>query len=265
VLDTAGRYLARAPLRSDVQAVYVGLRPLVKGEGKTSTLSRDHMIHVDGSGLLTVTGGTNSGTAPVITQQPSNQTVTVGGTATFSVTATGSPVLSYLWLKSPATLVSSSTSPMLTLSNVQPSSAGNYFVIVSNMFGTAASSNAVLTVTNQSSGTAPVITQQPSNQTVTVGGTATFSVTATGSPVLRYLWFLSPATLVANSTSPTLTISNVQPSNAGHYFVIVSNAFGSAASSNVVLTVTNGSSTGSCIPPVSGLVAWWPGEPAECG
>src|SRR6185437_16267891 len=57
VLDTAGRYLARAPLRSDVQAVYVGLRPLVKGEGKTSTLSRDHMIHVDGSGLLTITGG----------------------------------------------------------------------------------------------------------------------------------------------------------------------------------------------------------------
>lgn len=57
VLDTAGRYLARAPLRRDVQAVYVGLRPLVKGEGKTSTLSRDHMIHVDGSGLLTITGG----------------------------------------------------------------------------------------------------------------------------------------------------------------------------------------------------------------
>jgi glycerol-3-phosphate dehydrogenase len=57
VLDTAGRYLTRAPSRSDVQAVYVGLRPLVKGEGKTSTLSRDHVIHVDSSGLLTITGG----------------------------------------------------------------------------------------------------------------------------------------------------------------------------------------------------------------
>jgi glycerol-3-phosphate dehydrogenase len=33
------------------------LRPLVKGEGRTSTLSRDHIIHVDGSGLLTITGG----------------------------------------------------------------------------------------------------------------------------------------------------------------------------------------------------------------
>ncbi|MGA8042996.1 MAG: glycerol-3-phosphate dehydrogenase/oxidase [Terracidiphilus sp.] len=57
ILDTAGRYLTRPPTRADVLAVYVGLRPLVRGEGKTSALSRDHVIHVDGSGLLTITGG----------------------------------------------------------------------------------------------------------------------------------------------------------------------------------------------------------------
>ncbi len=57
VLETAGRYLSRPPTRADVLAVYVGLRPLVKGEGKTSALSRDHVIHVDTSGLLTITGG----------------------------------------------------------------------------------------------------------------------------------------------------------------------------------------------------------------
>jgi glycerol-3-phosphate dehydrogenase len=57
ILETAGRYLTRPPSRADVLAVYVGLRPLVKGEGKTSALSRDHTIHVDGSGLLTITGG----------------------------------------------------------------------------------------------------------------------------------------------------------------------------------------------------------------
>jgi glycerol-3-phosphate dehydrogenase len=57
VLETAGRYLTRPPTRADVLAVYVGLRPLVKGEGKTSALSRDHVIHVDTSGLLTITGG----------------------------------------------------------------------------------------------------------------------------------------------------------------------------------------------------------------
>ena len=57
ILETASRYLSRPPRREDVLSVYVGLRPLVKGEGKTSTLSRDHVIHVDPSGLLTITGG----------------------------------------------------------------------------------------------------------------------------------------------------------------------------------------------------------------
>jgi glycerol-3-phosphate dehydrogenase len=57
ILETAGRYLTRPPTRADVLAVYVGLRPLVKGEGKTSALSRDHVIHVDPSGLLSITGG----------------------------------------------------------------------------------------------------------------------------------------------------------------------------------------------------------------
>jgi glycerol-3-phosphate dehydrogenase len=57
ILDTAGRYLTRPPTRADVLSVYAGLRPLVKGDGKTSALSRDHIIHVDPSGLLTITGG----------------------------------------------------------------------------------------------------------------------------------------------------------------------------------------------------------------
>jgi glycerol-3-phosphate dehydrogenase len=59
VLETAGEYLSRPPKREDVLSVYVGIRPLVKagGEGKTSALSRDHTIHIDQSGLLTIVGG----------------------------------------------------------------------------------------------------------------------------------------------------------------------------------------------------------------
>jgi glycerol-3-phosphate dehydrogenase len=60
ILETAALYLSRPPKRSDVLSVYVGIRPLVKAGGpssKTSTLSRDHTIHVDNSGLLTITGG----------------------------------------------------------------------------------------------------------------------------------------------------------------------------------------------------------------
>jgi len=61
VLDTAGQYLTRPPSRADVLSVYVGIRPLVKAAGanagSTSALSRDHTIHVDQSGLLTIVGG----------------------------------------------------------------------------------------------------------------------------------------------------------------------------------------------------------------
>ncbi len=59
LLDTAGRYLARAPSRDDVRSVFVGIRPLVRSgsAANTSALSRDHTIHIDQNGLLTVAGG----------------------------------------------------------------------------------------------------------------------------------------------------------------------------------------------------------------
>jgi glycerol-3-phosphate dehydrogenase len=59
ILITASQYLAKAPQRADILASFVGIRPLVRSAGtaNTSALSRDHTIHIDPSGLLTVTGG----------------------------------------------------------------------------------------------------------------------------------------------------------------------------------------------------------------
>ena len=60
ILDTASLYLSRPPKREDILSVYTGIRPLVKAgsaTSKTSALSRDHTIHVDGSGLITIVGG----------------------------------------------------------------------------------------------------------------------------------------------------------------------------------------------------------------
>ena len=59
VLKTAADYLQKPPTREDVLAVYTGIRPLVKAgnSGNTAALSRDHTIHVDKSGLLSITGG----------------------------------------------------------------------------------------------------------------------------------------------------------------------------------------------------------------
>ena len=59
VLETASRYLRKPMGRADVLSVFVGIRPLVRsgGPSNTSALSRDHTIHIDASGLLTITGG----------------------------------------------------------------------------------------------------------------------------------------------------------------------------------------------------------------
>lgn len=59
VLKTAGEYLHKPPTREDILSVFVGIRPLVKSDDtkNTSSLSRDHTIEIDNSGMLTITGG----------------------------------------------------------------------------------------------------------------------------------------------------------------------------------------------------------------
>jgi glycerol-3-phosphate dehydrogenase len=61
ILESAREYMSHPPRREDVLSVYVGIRPLVKAEGadagNTSSLSRDHTVHIDSSGLLTIVGG----------------------------------------------------------------------------------------------------------------------------------------------------------------------------------------------------------------
>jgi len=59
VLETASRYLRRPLTRADVLSVFVGIRPLVRSADAKSTaaLSRDHVIHIDPTGLVTLTGG----------------------------------------------------------------------------------------------------------------------------------------------------------------------------------------------------------------
>ena len=61
ILGEAGRYLDRPPKRRDIRSIWVGLRPLVRDDdeeaGNTKALSREHVVRVGHSGLVTVTGG----------------------------------------------------------------------------------------------------------------------------------------------------------------------------------------------------------------
>src|SRR5215469_14735868 len=110
------------------------------------------------------------------------------------------------------------------------------------------------------SGLAPTIVNQPTNQTVAVGASASFSVGATGTPPLSYQWYNGSGSIIGGTNS-TLTLNNVQLSDAGGYYVVVANPYGSTNSATATLTVTNPPPPPTnCTPAPSGLVAWWRAE-----
>jgi hypothetical protein len=94
-------------------------------------------------GSSSVGGGTS---APVITAQPSDQAVMVGQTSTFSVSAIGTPPLSYQWQKGSADIMgataASYTTPVTTLGD----SGSTFRVVVTNSVGSKTSNSATLTV-----------------------------------------------------------------------------------------------------------------------
>ncbi len=83
---------------------------------------------------------------------------------------------------------------------------------------------------------APLIVAQPVSLTNSIGTVATFGVVATGTPPLSYRW-RKDGTNLLGATRATLTLTNVQESDQGLYSVVVSNAVGSAISSNALLVV----------------------------
>jgi glucose/arabinose dehydrogenase len=100
-----------------------------------------------------------------------------------------------------------------------------------------------------SGGSAPVINQQPTNETVSQGQTAVFSVMAGGASPLTYQWYKNNVA-ISGATTATYTIPNAQTANQGSYKVIISNNYGNVTSNTVSLTVTSFNSK-----PVAGISA----------
>jgi len=90
-------------------------------------------------------GDVTFGPVPVITAQPIEQVVPQGGEAAFSVGVAATPPINFQWFFNGVNLVSS-TNAALSLTNVTAANAGNYMVVVSNMFGAATSAVAQLVV-----------------------------------------------------------------------------------------------------------------------
>ncbi|MFN0138067.1 MAG: immunoglobulin domain-containing protein [Phycisphaerae bacterium] len=88
----------------------------------------------------------------------------------------------------------------------------------------------------------PSVTAQPANQTLFPESLASFTVGASGTGPLSYQWRRAGANLtdnghIAGATTATLTITNVQPADAGAYDVVITDVCGSIASTPASLTV----------------------------
>jgi len=83
----------------------------------------------------------------------------------------------------------------------------------------------------------PSIAAQPQDQFSCLSHSATFTLGATGNPPLSYQWYFNTNTVIVNATNATLTLTNLQGTNAGKYSVVVSNPCGSSTSAVARLTV----------------------------
>jgi hypothetical protein len=172
---------------------------------------------------------------PYLVLQPQSQVAAIGSNVSFTVTASGTALLSYQWRKAGLN-VAGGTDYAYTIDNVQLADALNYDVIVTNSLGAITSQVATLTVIAP-----PSISVQPQSQTAVVGSSVTFSVTA-GGTAPHYQWQCNGYALNGATTS-TYTINNVQPTNAGNYTVGITNPVGSVTSAVAVLAVLAGPPT----------------------
>ncbi|HRE80569.1 MAG TPA: immunoglobulin domain-containing protein, partial [Opitutaceae bacterium] len=174
--------------------------------------------------------------APTIITHPASQVVNSGTAVVLSVVAQGSGSLTYQWRKNGVSLPGANA-PTFTLASSQTSDSGIYSVVVVNQAGSTASNNATLQVNATSTIVAPSIASQPQAVSATVGGNASFTVTAAGSVPMSFAW-MKDGVEIAGAVQPTLVLSNLQLSDRGHYTVIVRNAGGIVTSAQALLTVT---------------------------
>ena len=193
---------------------------------------------------LTVSGCGGSDTsqtpnpvAPAITTQPASQMVSVGQTATFTVAATGTAPLRYQWQKNGTAIGGATAASYTTPATTAADNGDQFTVVVSNAAGSVTSRAAALTVT--SAPVAPTITRQPASQTVSVGQTATFTVTATGTAPLSYRWQKNGTAIGGATAASYTTPATTAADNGDQFTVVVSNAVGSVTSNAAALTVTS--------------------------
>jgi hypothetical protein len=166
---------------------------------------------------VNITYPPQSQTAVYFSSRPTN--------VSFTVYTSGNLPIAYQWLLN-SNIIVGATNATLTISNVTPANAGLYTVVVSDSLRTVASSPpATLTVL-----VGPAIIQPPQTQMALVGDTVAFNTIVAGTPPIGFKWSFTgtnvfSSRIVANYGvgKATLTLTNVQLTNAGTYRVTITN------------------------------------------
>lgn len=210
--------------------------------GKNSLVTNANQPYVARPGYDLCTGwGSPRGTAlinllsppapPTIQSTPIQPVVLTGSTVQFTVAVTGTSPFYYRW-QTGGNDIPGATNSVLTVTNVQPSQSGNYWVIVTNIAGAVTNLAGTLTVPLP-----PTLTQQPNSLTVTNGDNATFTVDGSGYGPITFSWQRNGNTII-NANSNTLTIVSAQLSDSGAQFgCVLTNIAGSVTSQVATLTV----------------------------
>jgi sugar lactone lactonase YvrE len=182
--------------------------------------------------------------APFFVVSPTPKTVATATTVSFVAEVTAAPEATYQWQKNGVDLIgvgkyAGTTTPILTIYNVDGSFGGTYQLVATNSVGTATSVGALLTVlVNQ----APIFTTQPVSQSVMTGQVAFFSFVVSAYPKATYQWKKNGVNLtnsgnIQGATSTTLSVSNVSSSDLGIYSVVATNVVGTTTSDEVTLSI----------------------------
>jgi parallel beta-helix repeat protein len=181
-------------------------------------------------------------TDPLVTLQPVSQSAFAGTVVTFTAAADGSPAPTVRWQVSTNggqnfTDIPGATSPTLSFKATAALNGARYRAVFTNPAGTATTTAATLLVT---SGLA--VQADPVAQTAPVGGTATFTAAATGSPKPKVQWQVSldgGATFsdIRGAVGGTYRVKAVATVDGNLYRAVFTSAAGTAATTAAGLTV----------------------------
>jgi DNA-binding beta-propeller fold protein YncE len=166
---------------------------------------------------------------PIITNQPASRTVPAGANVTFSVGVVGTAQFVYQWNSNNVPLIGA-TNATFTLTDVSFADSASYSFLVTNNFGNALSSNAVLAILPA------VVMTQPASIITTTGAVLNGSVTVGSDETV--VWFewgtdtnygnIAGETVVPgdNGNTNISTALSGLPGNIYHYRIDAANDFG---------------------------------------